>query len=80
MLPSQTVPTRRPVLASLRSARRNRLGSSVGSLLVWGVGLLTALGSASATAAVGWVDSLSEGVRQAQATGKPLFVVFRCVR
>jgi len=31
-------------------------------------------------AAPGWAESLDAGVRQAQVSGKPLMVVFRCVR
>ncbi len=44
-------------------------------------GLFAGLWSAeSAWGAPGWADSLDAGVRQAQASGKPLMVVFRCVR
>jgi len=34
----------------------------------------------SATAAPGWHDRLDAAVTRAKETGKPLFVVFRCVR
>jgi hypothetical protein len=36
--------------------------------------------TAAVHAAPGWADSLEAGVRQAQTSGKPLMVVFRCVR
>ncbi|MFM7159516.1 MAG: hypothetical protein ACKO3P_03990 [Planctomycetaceae bacterium] len=57
--------------------RPGRLRSAL-SLCV--LGTLLALSPVRASAAVGWSDSLAEGVKQARATGKPLFVVFRCVR
>lgn len=37
-------------------------------------------GGAPVFAAPGWADSLESAVRQAQTSGKPLMVVFRCVR
>ena len=44
-------------------------------------GLLGGLWSASPVCgAPGWAESLDAGVRQAQTSGKPLMVVFRCVR
>lgn len=44
-------------------------------------GLIAGLGStAPAWGAPGWAESLEAGVRQAQTSGKPLMVVFRCVR
>ena len=44
-------------------------------------GLLGGLWSARPVCgAPGWAESLDAGVRQAQTSGKPLMVVFRCVR
>lgn len=57
-----------------RSGRPLSLGLSLMACL------LAVCANSSAIAAVGWVDSLADGVKQAEETGKPLFVVFRCVR
>lgn len=44
-------------------------------------GLIAGLWSTDrAWGAPGWAESLDAGVRQAQTSGKPLMVVFRCVR
>jgi hypothetical protein len=50
-------------------------------ILLMVAGLLGSLWApARVAAAPGWAESLDTGVRQAQASGKPLMVVFRCVR
>ncbi|MFN6105637.1 MAG: hypothetical protein ACK5EA_14500 [Planctomycetaceae bacterium] len=44
-------------------------------------GLIASLWSTDAVwGAPGWAENLEAGVRQAQTSGKPLMVVFRCVR
>ena len=55
-------------------------GRLLPALSLFLLGTLLALSPLEASAAVGWSDSLAEGVKQARATGKPIFVVFRCVR
>ena len=50
-------------------------------ILLMVAGLVAGLWSAAPVgAAPGWAESLDAGVRQAQTSGKPLMVVFRCVR
>ncbi|MFN9375067.1 MAG: hypothetical protein ACK6D3_24590 [Planctomycetaceae bacterium] len=50
-------------------------------VLLMVAGLIAGLWStAPAWGAPGWAESLEAGVRQAQTSGKPLMVVFRCVR
>jgi hypothetical protein len=49
------------------------------SLAVW-VFVLTAAGASAQEKILRWHDSLERGIEAARKSGKPLFVVFRCVR
>jgi hypothetical protein len=49
------------------------------SLAVCGF-LFTAMGASAQEKVLRWHDNLERGVEAARKSGKPLFVVFRCVR
>ncbi len=58
----------------MATSMKNRFG------LLAAVALMAAVGMEQAQAAPGWIEGIDAGVARAKVSGKPLFVVFRCVR